>query len=351
MPRQQRKVPWLHRRENGVYYAAWYDAAARRTRQCSLHTDDSETASAAFAQFLLNGKTIYKQDEPDGATVEDVLDKYLREHAGARCADWKRQETAAKHLSAFFGDTLLADVDLEKSRDYADARRGGVIGGGRKRRTPEARAGTDTTIRRELGVLLAAANHARRRRRINDAGMPTVELPLATTTETQFLTKEEVVRLFDAADDYLLRFCRIAYFTAGRRDSVERLSLDQLDFEHGRINLAKRSEVRTVKRRPIVPLYDDIKPDLRWLVTRAEGTSLFAGKDFYRPFTTLCAQLGFPEGKRHPHILRHSRATHLLQRGTSIYDVAKLLGDTVATVERTYGHHSSEFLSATTGGM
>jgi penicillin-binding protein 1A len=35
--------------------------------------------------------------------------------------------------------------------------------------------------------------------------------------------------------------------------------------------------------------------------------------------------------KRNPHILRHSRATHLLMEGVSLWDVAKLLGDTVAT--------------------
>jgi hypothetical protein len=29
-----------------------------------------------------------------------------------------------------------------------------------------------------------------------------------------------------------------------------------------------------------------------------------------------------------------------------IYDVAKLLGDTVATVEKVYGHHSPEYLAS-----
>ena len=34
----------------------------------------------------------------------------------------------------------------------------------------------------------------------------------------------------------------------------------------------------------------------------------------------------------------------MLMDGESVYKVAKLLGDTVQTVERTYGHHSVEYL-------
>ena len=40
----------------------------------------------------------------------------------------------------------------------------------------------------------------------------------------------------------------------------------------------------------------------------------------------------------HPHRLRHSYATHLLEAGTPIHHVAELIGDTVATVESTYSH-------------
>ncbi len=40
----------------------------------------------------------------------------------------------------------------------------------------------------------------------------------------------------------------------------------------------------------------------------------------------------------HPHRLRHTYATHLLEAGTPIHHVAELLGDTVATVEATYSH-------------
>lgn len=40
----------------------------------------------------------------------------------------------------------------------------------------------------------------------------------------------------------------------------------------------------------------------------------------------------------HPHRLRHSFATHLLEAGTPIHHVAELLGDAAATVEAAYSH-------------
>ncbi len=46
---------------------------------------------------------------------------------------------------------------------------------------------------------------------------------------------------------------------------------------------------------------------------------------------------GVMEGA-HPHRLRHTYATHLLEAGVPIHHVAELLGDTVATVESTYSH-------------
>jgi len=348
MPRKKRETPWLEQRDNGVFYAFWYDAENRRTRKCSLHTTDADTARTAFGQFLLNGKTIY-DDGSDGLTVEACLESYLREHAAVKCADPSRQHDAAVHLKAFFADTLISDIDIPMSRAYAEARRSGEVGGGRRRAN---KAGSDSTIRRELNVLIAAANHAERWKRLTAAELPKVELPTVDDRRVAWLTREEVIRLFEESDGHLHRFIRIAYWTAGRKNSVQRLRLGQLNFEMGRIDLMPEGGRRTVKRKPIVPLYDELKPDLRWLIERLEDGDdrLFGRQDFYRPFRQLCKRLGF-EDRSNPHILRHSRATHLLVKGVSIYDVAKLLGDTVSTVERTYGHHSSEFLAATTGEM
>jgi integrase len=54
----------------------------------------------------------------------------------------------------------------------------------------------------------------------------------------------------------------------------------------------------------------------------------------------------------HPHRLRHSYATHLLEAGTPIHHVAELMGDTVGTIEGTYSHvlrHKHEVVNVARG--
>jgi site-specific recombinase XerD len=54
-------------------------------------------------------------------------------------------------------------------------------------------------------------------------------------------------------------------------------------------------------------------------------------------------RIGLPN-KAFPHVLRHTRATHLLLEGVSVFIVGKLLGDSAATIEKNYAH-------ATTGDV
>ena len=58
----------------------------------------------------------------------------------------------------------------------------------------------------------------------------------------------------------------------------------------------------------------------------------------------LPARDGRPAGRLTPHVLRHTRATHLLQKGVDPYAVAALLGDNLSTVLRVYGHHCPGYL-------
>lgn len=375
MARKRRGVPWLDW-VNGVAYAFWYDPTIARTKRISLNERDPDKAAIAFANFLTTGKAIREPERLDGLTVAQVLDDYFQEHVAEKVIDKRRQEDAIVALKAYLGPDRIRDVDVPGSQRYLVARRREGI--------------SDSTVRRELNVLQAAANHAVKMRTIKRDELPTIELPAETRTEAltdaDWLTKPELaavqseisrrrvaaVRTYatlealevsegrlkaqrEVVEGYsrLGDFVILAYGSAGRRASIERLTRFQVNLQLGILNLRNPTETplqrRSKKRRPPVP----ITPAMREVIERRMagpypegGWLLGVPSDMYRPFRRVCEAVGLAH-KSNPHILRHSRATHLLQDGVSLWDVAKLLGDTVATVERVYGHYCPGYLGAT----
>ena len=182
--------------------------------------------------------------------------------------------------------------------------------------------------------------------------MPSIELPREMRhSDVPWLTKEEVQRAIETAEGRLRAFIQIAYYTAGRRRSIERLRKSQIDLKLSRVNLRAPDETTaqrtSKKRRPIVPLFPEIRPVVERLMDESKSEWLFGEPiSMYRRFSNYMKSIGLG-GKGNPHILRHSRATHLLLDGVPIYDVARLLGDTITTVDRVYAHHSSEDLAGT----
>lgn len=358
MPREIRKVPWLGKRD-GTFYANWYEPAVvnkdgqkakGRTRTLSLRTTSDSEAAVRFAAFLTKGSSYFSTDPAfRGLSVIDALDAYELEHVNRHVTDKVRQLNAIVHLKKYFSGMSLKDVDIPASRGYATARRSGHIGGGK--RTGGRQVGADSTIRRELNVLRAAASHAMKWRKITQAEMPSIELPRdSRPDETLWLTKPEVDTIYNLAEGPVKDFIALAYFTASRRAAIETLRVEQVDLPRQRINLRAPGATETKKRRPIVPIHPKILPICRKLVTGAENGFLFGrGCDFYRPFRETCHRAGIEDARSHPHVLRHSRATHLLMDGVSIFNVSKLLGDTIQTVGARYGHSCPDHLAAAIG--
>lgn len=338
MARPIRAIPWFEVR-NGVGYAAWYDAATRRTKRVSLRTRTAEDGQSAFAAFLAAGPGYMAGRRlGDALTVRQALDDYDAEHVQPHVIAKASTKSRVASLLAHFGDEPLADLDIPRCRAYGAAR--------------AARGIMASTVRRELSVLSAAANHARRWKRIGTPerpGLPIIELPIIEERagEAPWLSKAELASVLDEADGKLHDFIVIAYYTASRKTAIEQLAVVQVKLDGARVHLAKDGERKTNKRRPIVPIFPEMREALERRVREAEDGFLFGrGWSCYDAFVALLKRLGIPDGRRHPHVLRHSRATHLLLDNTSIYAVAKLLGDSVKTVEHVYGHHSVEFLSA-----
>jgi integrase len=346
MPRKRSEVPWL-KPLDGIYYVHYFDKAKQRTRRETLGTDDPQLAQVRFAEWLTTGARSARTVGPAGVAVAQALDWYYDLHVEKKVVDKERQANAITHLKAFFGTTKpLREIDKAQSRAYATARRKGEIGGGARRAN---KVGSDSTIRRELNVLNAAAQWCLGEDRIKADDLPRIDLPAETrATEAKWLPKETIRDALAAARSGRLHdFILLAYYWGARRESVERLLKTQVDMRLGVVDLHPPGTQVTAKRKPKVPIYPEIRPTIARLMD-VPGPYLLGGggQPLYREFVLLFEALGV---EAWPHMLRHSRASHMLMAGEDPWKVAKLLGDTLATVERVYGHVSVGYLETKSG--
>lgn len=333
MARPARDIPWTEKSNDGVYYVHWYDQKERRTRRKSLGVRSPDEAQARYAEFLSSCREIYKGRQPHaaGMTGHVAMDFYEAEHVARKVVDTERVTFALKNIREAFGDRALKDLTEEDFEDYAEKRRAGVIG----------RASQDATIRREISAFRAAVNHNVKRRRVSSQDTPIWWMPDDTPVKCdKWLTVSDFDKLTGAATSKRAeRFIQIGYWTAGRKSAVELLRPDRVDLDLLKIDLHPPSWKRTKKRNAVVPivpqLYDYIAP----IIALSEGNDFLIGGDIRKDFAATVKAAGLDDRSVTPHWLRHSRATHLLQAGKDLWHVAGLLGDTMATVERVYGHH------------
>lgn len=197
--------------------------------------------------------------------------------------------------------------------------------------------------------MISAAKHALKHKRITQ--MPVIDLPTVQSTgqddEVAYYSREELARLFAAAEvqgGEIEHFVKLLYLTGARRGSLEGLRRGQVQWEQRRILLQAPGKVATKKRQPIVPILRAMIEPLQALWNASPNDRLFVRSDFYAPYRTLCESVGLVD-RANPHCMRHTRITHLLMDGKSLYDVAKLVGDTTGTIEKVYGHHSASYLA------
>ncbi len=154
-------------------------------------------------------------------------------------------------------------------------------------------------------------------------------------------TAEELSRLRSHAKDDLLVFL-VLRWTGLRGGDVVTLSWGEVHFDR------KEIERVTLKRRKkvILPLHGELffaleadrdrrnpQPNDRVLLNPFTGTPLTRPR-LYERMLALGKRANVPNA--HPHRFRDTLAVDMLARGASPYDVAKMLGDTIETIERHY---------------
>lgn len=285
-----------------------------------------------------------KPTTPVVNTVGDALDLYWEHHAALVCAAARRQRNAIRDLRQVFADLAPEELTPGRVRGYSLVRKV-----------------SSSTARRDIGVLKAALRFCVGQRWLDAARVPHIPLPDEGQPRDFWLKQNEARALIEYAqndrrphDDFRLsrpaRFTLIALGTAARRNAIEALTWAHVDFENNVIRFDRLPGPRTKKRRAAVTISDWLRPLLEEM--HAEARTDFVldhpGEINLSPFMQRAARetghAAFADV--YPHALRHTVATLALRAGAPIYEVARMLGDTVATVERVYAHHIPDQMSA-----
>lgn len=354
--------------ETRVYFIHWTDTG--RSKRRSTGASDRCIAEQVLAAFLTLDAQAERKAEADGPLlVMDVLgdpdapdgEDYWHEHIlppyPEGVADKERPKYDYAKLHAHFGHMAVKDIMPADVRAYANDRRAGRLG----------RPSVNHTISRELSTLNAAINHAVKEKRLPKEHAPFIKLPGTSAPRDRWLRGHEGEALIAAAaepvdphlkEGHLPRiyiFNMIGLEAAGRKTSILDLQRKQIDLQRNRIDFNKPGRVQTKKRRPIVKISSRLRPVIEKALLQIPDDPdayLLGHPGCIRTAFENCvvrAGLGHFDAKGNcvtdvtPHVLRHTKATWMAIEGIDMFKIASVLGDSVATVIKTYAHHHPDY--------
>lgn len=360
---------WLRRERRDakgrVRPAAWIIRDGEKQIGTGCGRDDREGAQKALADYLAQ---IYRPDagqrDPSKLQVNDVLAVYGREVAPSVAAP-ERIGYALEPLAEFWAGRSIDEVRGATCREYAAWR---TAQRWRGAKTSE-RTVSIGTARRELECLQSAINHYAAEYRLHS--VPVVTLPEKPDSRDRWLTRKEAAAMLRAAwrkpeHRHIVRFLLIGLYTGTRHSAILKLKWmpstggGWIDLEAGLLYRRGSDERRTKKRQPT----SRIPPRLMFWLRRwkaADDASNAArvaaglppclhivswdGKPIAkerRAWASVRQAAGLGEDVT-PHVMRHTAATWLMQRGADIWDAAGYLGMDATTLERVYGHHHPDY--------
>lgn len=332
--------------------ATWRIIDGRFQRSTGCRTDDRGGAERKLAAYIAE-KYISQagrgQRDPSRVPVADALAVYGRE-IGKTHARPKETAQRIKALLEFFGEKRLSDINGALCRNYIASR------------------STDAAARRELEDLRAAINHYHREGHIREAIK--VTMPERRPPRERWLTRSEAARLIWHCWRYqevqrgkptarwtrrhLARFIIVGLYAGRRASAICEAALEPttdrgwIDLERGAF-FPRPGRRQSKKRQPPIILPRRLVGHLRrWKKAGQRYVVEWYGQPVLR------VSIGFARAVRDaglssdvtPHIIRHTSATWMMQRGADPWAAAGYLGLSLETLIRVYGHHHPDHLKS-----
>lgn len=301
-------------RLNGRFVlVAWIDGKRRRR---VLVSTDRQSAEA-------EARAVWEQSDDSPWTVGRIMTAYLVTIEGK--ASKGRRDDAWKAMRGFWENVDPALIDDPMCKAYRARRKVG-----------------DATARYELMQLSTALNWAVGAGHLG--AKRKVWLPDTPERKTRHLEWAEWQAFFAAIKaDHARLYAMIGLYTTARPSAILELTWDRVDFIRGMIDFTPPGHIRTAKRRTIVPIADDLRPELAkgFDARTCEFVIERGGK------RVACIKKAFQAASQRsavhatPYTLRHTGAVYAAEGGVSMAELAQYMGhDDDRTTQKHYARFS-----------
>lgn len=280
----------------------------------------------------------------------EYLDNFINYIAVSKSGSKETQVAYYRDISRFIkfiqseGIEDLADVDKVVAFNYLSAFKSGKITNSKI---------SVTTYNRSLSSLRSFYRYLNRNYDIDTNPFVGIKNPKDEKKLPDFLTFNEIEQMLDCLDEQdevMLRdkaIISIMYASGLRLQEVSTLLLVNVDFSNSYLKvLGKGNKER------IVPFYEEAGEILQLYISKVRSKidvnnceSVFLNKHgnplSKRYIEKIVEKVGVMAGinrKVHPHMLRHSFATHLLDNGADLRVVQELLGHENLSTTQIYTH-------------
>jgi integrase/recombinase XerC len=222
---------------------------------------------------------------------------------------------------------------------------------------------TRKSVARKIASLRSFFRYAKRHKSITSNPTLTLISPKLEKRLPTFLDESAIKRLFDAVDTTTplgrrnAAILELFYSTGMRLNELIQLDVDDVDFSQGVVKVTgkgSKQRILPVGRRALQAMRAYAADRRKLVLDQKQGkepSALFLtakGDRFYpeaviRMVKNAIGKVSELE-KRSPHVLRHTFATHLLNRGADLRAVKELLGHESLSTTQVYTHVSTEQL-------
>jgi integrase/recombinase XerD len=267
------------------------------------------------------------EEQPKPITITDALAAFIKdcEARNPSASTLRKYRLLRDRLSAFCAEVRASHLP--------------ELGAESIRRFRERRKLSPRTSSKELERIRAFFRFCQENGWTASNPAKAVKAPQVKTNPRLPFSEKEIQAIFSRAeDDRELAFLLTLRHTGLRIGDASLLRVGNLSENRLYLYTTKAgTPVSILLPDQLVSLLTKLPPNAGYFFLRGESTSMHTTADLWRRrIKILCKEAGILKGADHPHRFRHSLAADLLSKGAGVEDVAAILGNSPAVVQKHY---------------